>query len=73
MKTTNNKINKWNDFSYKLNSQLLTNNQISLALESFYFQELLPLLNSDSYNKEIDNFKLLIIFKIKTFNFTCST
>jgi len=65
-KTTNNQINKWNDFSYNINSNILTDNQIFLALDSLNSQEILPLL--ESYNKERDNFKLLIIFKIKTVN-----
>lgn len=71
-KTTYNQINKWIDFSYKIDSQILTDNQISLALDSFNYQELLPLL--ESYNKSYadtdtrDNLKLLIIFKIKTVN-----
>jgi hypothetical protein len=76
MKKTNNnnQINKWNDFSYKLDFNILTDNQIYLALESFNSQELLPLL--ELYNKGLadtdtdtrENLKLLIIFKIKTVN-----
>lgn len=65
-----NQINKWIDFSYKIDSHILTNNQISLALDSLNSQELLPLL--ELYNKDNlasrDNLKLLIIFKIKTVN-----
>ena len=78
----NNQINKWIDFSYKIESQILTDKQISLALDSLNYQELLPLL--ELYNKDKnkdknlnsveitnhieDNLKLLIIFKIKTVN-----
>jgi len=78
----NNQINKWIDFSYKIESQILTDKQISLALDSLNYQELLPLL--ELYNKDKnkdknlnsveitnhieDNLKLLIILKIKTVN-----
>jgi hypothetical protein len=41
---TNKQINKWNDFSYKVNSQIITLNQINLALDYFKSQDLLPLL-----------------------------
>lgn len=76
--TINNQINKWNDFYYKVESHIVTDNQITLALDSFKVQELLPLLELYIKDKDlksieniknlIDNFKLLIIFKIKTNN-----
>ncbi len=69
-------INKWSDYLFKIDTEatlhlsqlnIVTENKISLAVE--YFKELL-FINSNITFKEKSNsdYKLLIIFKIKTIN-----
>ena len=62
----NNKFNKWYDFSYNLNSQLISENTIKDSLSQFY--KIISSLNEDYLNKSNNSFKLAIIFKIKTVN-----
>nr|YP_025890.1 DNA-directed DNA polymerase [Moniliophthora perniciosa]AAQ74286.1 DNA-directed DNA polymerase [Moniliophthora perniciosa] len=54
-------INKWNDFSFKINSNFITDNLIKISLTSFKAY----LLNNIDKNLSI---KILILFKIKTIN-----
>jgi hypothetical protein len=74
--TTKLKINKWSDYLFKLDTELtqhlsqpsiVTQNKISLAIESF--KELLFSKSNTSLGiTSNSDYKLLIIFKIKTIN-----
>jgi len=59
-------FNKWEDFSYKLNSQLISDITIKDSLLQFY--KIISSLNEDLLNNSNISFKLAIIFKIKTIN-----
>lgn len=74
-------INKWFDFNFKLDNNIVTNNQISLAFNKFKEDLLLkinstitseisetPIINSLPLETPIAPLKLLILFKIKTIN-----
>lgn len=59
-------VNKWKDFHYKLSSNLLSDNQISLALDYFKSLILLPIITNKKTKSS--DLKLLILFKINTKN-----
>lgn len=64
MQTTNTKFNKWYNYSYALESAILTNTQIELALNALK-GELIPSLH---HHPDFLDLKVLILFKIKTVN-----
>ena len=64
MQTTNTKFNKWYNYSYALESAILTNTQIELALNALK-GELIPSLHC---HPDFLDLKVLILFKIKTVN-----
>jgi hypothetical protein len=65
MQTNQIKLNKWYDYSYNLDSQLVSDIHITLALDFFKRFLLLSSIEKGIIN---DNLKLLIFFKIITTN-----
>ena len=67
MQKQNFQFNKWNDFTYKLSSQLITDNIIKNSLLDF--KKSISFFFNDHLLSYTNNpFKLAVIFKIKTIN-----
>ena len=59
-------FNKWNDFSYKVNNQLITENIIKESL--LFFKNSISFFHEQNLEYTNNPLKLAIIFKIKTIN-----
>lgn len=62
------KFNKWDDFSYKLNSQIIS--EITIKDSLLQFNKIISSYNDHFliHSNNNNSFKLAIIFKIKTVN-----